>query len=668
MTKSEIELECGGDGRRRVVIEDVAPQVEGGRFPAKAIVGELVEISAAIFADGHDLVAAELRHGPIGGPSRAIAMTRPAAGDRFTASFRPEALGEHRYTLSAWIDRFGSWRRDTLRKAAAGQRVALELKEGAALLREAATHEAVADSWLAARAEAIEGACAASLTELLDEALTARMREAAPRRFVTHLERELALLVERPLARFSAWYELFPRSTAPQPGRHGTFRDVVARLPYVQKMGFDILYLPPIHPIGASHRKGKNNAPLAEARDVGSPWAIGAAEGGHKAVHPDLGTMADFEALVAAAHDHGLEIALDVAFQCSPDHPYVREHPEWFRHRADGTIKYAENPPKKYEDVFPFDFECDAFPALWEELASIFTFWIERGVTIFRVDNPHTKPFSFWEWLIARIRREHPEVILLSEAFARPPVMYRLAKLGFSQSYQYFPWKTTKPELEAFFRECTRPAVQAFFRSSSWPNTPDILHAFLQYGGRAAFAMRAALAATLSASWGIYGPPFELVDQAAVRPGSEEYLDSEKYEIRHWNLDEPHSIAPLIARLNAIRRAHPALQSDARLRFHGTDNERLLCYSKTTADGSDVLLVVVSLDPHQRQAGHVSLSLEDLFLAPDTTYQAHDLLGGARFVWHGARNLVEIDPHQVPAQIFHLLRQRRTETDFEYFL
>jgi starch synthase (maltosyl-transferring) len=429
----------------------------------------------------------------------------------------------------------------------------------------------------------------------LDPELAELMDGYPDRRLQAAYGRELRVLVDRERARFSTWYELFPRSASSERGRHGTFADVEERLPYVAGMGFDVLYLPPIHPIGSSHRKGKNNATGAGSNDPGSPWAIGSEEGGHKAVNPRLGTLSDFERLVERARDHGLEIALDIAFQCSPDHPYVREHPEWFRHRPDGTVQYAENPPKKYEDIFPLDFETEAWPELWQELADVVRFWIGHGVRIFRIDNPHTKPFDFWEWLIEEIKGDHPDVLFLAEAFTRPKVMYRLAKLGFTQSYTYFAWRNTKQELTDYFTELTRTPVREFFRPNLWPNTPDILTEHLQTGGTPAFMARLVLAATLGASYGIYGPAFELQESQPIREGSEEYLDSEKYETRWWDLKRSDSLAEFIGRVNRIRRENAALHADHTLRFHGIGNDGLIAYSKATEDGSNAVLVVVNL-------------------------------------------------------------------------
>jgi starch synthase (maltosyl-transferring) len=479
--------------------------------------------------------------------------------------------------------------------------------------------------------------------------------------------KELEVVVDPERARFSTWYELFPRSAA-QAGKHGTFKDVERRLAEIAEMGFDVLYLPPIHPIGKTHRKGANNLPTAGPEDPGSPWAIGSEEGGHKSIDPRLGTLDDFHDLLQAAGQHGMDVALDIAFQCSPDHPYTREHPEWFKHRPDGSIQYAENPPKKYEDIVPFDFESESWRELWDELLSVVVYWIEQGVTVFRVDNPHTKPFAFWEWLIGEVKRQHPDVVFLAEAFTRPKVMYRLAKLGFTQSYTYFAWRNTAAELAQYFTELSQPPIREYFRPNLWPNTPDILTEYLQTGGRAAFAARLVLAATLGASYGIYGPAFELCEGRAREPGSEEYLDSEKYQVRSWDRENPDNIRELITLINKVRRENPALQSDRGLRFHPTENDHLIAYTKSTPDLADVVLAVVNVDPHHTQTGMVTLPLEELGIRRDRGYQAHELLSGARYLWNGPRNFVEINPNAIPAQIFRFRRRVRSEHDFEYFL
>ncbi len=461
---------------------------------------------------------------------------------------------------------------------------------------------------------------------------------------------------------------MFPRSAAEEQGRHGTLRDVEKRLPYVAGMGFDVLYLPPIHPIGRKFRKGKNNATEAGPDDVGSPWGIGAVEGGHKEIHPQLGTLEDFRHLVAAAAEHGLEIALDIALQCAPDHPYVEQHPEWFRQRPDGTIQYAENPPKKYQDIYPFDFETEDWQALWTELKSIFEFWIEQGVYIFRVDNPHTKPFAFWEWCISEIKRKHPNALFLAEAFTRPKIMGRLAKLGFTQSYTYFSWRNTKHELTEYVTELTKGDGREFFRPNFWPNTPDILTEYLQLGGRPAFMARLVLAALLSSNYGIYGPPYEHCWGAPREPGSEEYLDSEKYQIHHHDLNRPDSLKEFITRVNRIRREFTLFGAGSPPQFHDVDNDEIICFSRMSPDQSQLILVVVSLDPHHRQSGWVTLPLEELALDEEHPYQVHDLLGEGRYLWNGPRNFVELDPHSAPAHIFQVRRRVRSERDFEYFL
>jgi starch synthase (maltosyl-transferring) len=679
---------------RRVVVEGVEPEIDCGRFPIKRTVGETVVVEADVFTDGHDALAAVVRHRPEGAEEWAETPMAPLGNDRWCGAFAVERLGRYRYTVEGWVDRFGSWSRDLAKKAEAGQDVAVDLQAGAALLRDAAGRAGRADARiLRGLAAALEG----------DDPLERRLALArdpetavlagrwADRSAATRYRRELAVVVDRERARFSTWYEMFPRSAAASGGvsaadskgqstfsestRHGTFADVEARLDYVAGMGFDVLYLPPIHPIGRTHRKGRNNARKAASRDVGSPWAIGAKEGGHTAIHPDLGTLEDFRRLVAAARGKGLEIALDVAFQAAPDHPWVAEHPEWFRRRPDGSIQYAENPPKKYEDIVPFDFESAEWRELRRALEGVFEFWIGQGVTIFRVDNPHTKPLRFWEHAIGRLKERHPETIFLSEAFTRPKVMYRLAKLGFTQSYNYFPWRNGKHELTEYFTELTRTEVAEFFRPNLWPNTPDILTEALQVGGRAAFVQRFVLAATLGASYGIYGPAFEVMESTPRERGGEEYLDSEKYQLRSWDLERPDSLRELIARVNAIRRANPALQSDRGLAFHAIENDQLLCYSKSApAPGGgaedevdNAVLVVVNLDPHHRQSGWTHLDLEALGVDPERPFQVHDLLTDARFLWQGPRNYVELDPAAIPAHVFRIRRRARTEEDFDYF-
>jgi len=484
----------------------------------------------------------------------------------------------------------------------------------------------------------------------------------------TRYDKELSVIVDREKAHFSAWYEMFPRSSAAKPGVHGSFKDCERLLPYVASMGFDTLYLPPIHSIGYTHRKGKNNSITVSAGDPGSPWAIGSAEGGHKSIHPQLGTLKDFRSFVAKAESLGLEVALDLAYQCSPDHPYVREHPKWFRWRPDGTVQFAENPPKKYQDIYPLDFATEEWRALWEELKSIVDFWREQGIRIFRVDNPHTKPLPFWQWLIETVKQDDPEIIFLAEAFTRPKVMYRLGKLGFTQSYSYFTWRNTKAEITEYFQELVQTEVCEYYRPNLWPNTPDILQEYLQFGGRAAFMIRLVLAATLSGNYGIYGPAFELLENRPREAGSEEYLDSEKYEIKHWNRESADSLKDFITRINQIRKDNAALKCDWSLRFREIDNEQMICYTKHTDDLGNIIVVVVNLDPHHVQSGWVKIPLEPLRLGAADSYQAHDLLTGARFLWQGATNYVQLDPKNGPAHILRLRRRLRREQDFDYFM
>jgi starch synthase (maltosyl-transferring) len=659
--------------RRRVVIENVQPEIDDGRFAIKRTVGERVIVTADAHADGHNELSAILLYRPASqAPWEEIPM-RSLGNDRWIAEFTITRLEPYFYTVQGWVNSFQTWRRDLEKRLEAGQDVSVELLVGAEML-EAAARRAGGEAgqklgaWANRLSRLAQTQAGEAARLALDEELAQWMDRYGERRFAATYDKSLAVTVDREKARFSTWYEMFPRSCSPNPARHGTFRDCLKRLPYIAEMGFDVLYFPPVHPIGRTGRRGKNNTPHAVPEDVGSPWAIGASEGGHKSMHPQLRTLEDFRELVKQAKELGLEIALDLAFQCSPDHPYVREHPQWFRLRPDGTVQCAENPPKQYDDIYPLDFETDDAAALWDELKSIVMFWIEQGVRIFRVDNPHTKPYDFWEWLIAEVKRDHPDVIFLAEAFTRPKVMYELAKLGFTQSYTYFAWRNVKDELIAYFTELTQGEVREFYRPSLWPNTPDILTEYLQYGGRPAFLVRLILAATLGANYGIYGPAFELCENRALRPGSEDYLDSEKYQLRHWEIDRADSLKDLIGRTNRIRRENPALQTDWSLRFHPVDNPHLIAYSKHTEDLSNIILTVVNLDPHYTQSGWLELPLDLFRLDPRQPYQAHDLLTDERYFWHGPRNYVELDPREISAHIFALRRRIRTEHDFDYYL
>ncbi len=658
----------------RVIIEGVSPEVDGGRFPIKRTVGEEVVVSADIFTDGHDVIVAVLLHRPIGAADWSEVPMTFLSNDRWTGRFTVTKPRWHEYSIRAWVDRFLSWHKELAKKHEACQPdLTSELLEGAMHVREAAEHALGQDAdWLRERARFLAGpeSQSARVWAGLDRELVERMSRYPDQRGICIYDKKLNVMVERERARFGAWYEMFPRSAASEPGRHGTFRDVEARLPYVAGMGFDVLYLPPIHPIGRAFRKGPNNTLTPGPNDPGSPWAIGGLEGGHKAILPELGTFEDFDRLVAKARGMGIEIALDIAFQCSPDHPYVREHPQWFRHRPDGTIKYAENPPKKYQDIYPIDFECDDWKALWAELRDVFLFWIGHGVSIFRVDNPHTKPFPFWDWVVKEVWERHPDTVFLSEAFTRPKVMKRLAKGGYSQSYTYFTWRNTKWELTEYFTELMLGESAEYMRGNLFANTPDILPEFLQVGGRPAFMIRLVLAATLGASYGIYGPPFEQCVGTPVRHGSEEYLDSEKYQIRYWDLDAPWSLRDYVARVNEIRRENPALHYNHNLRFFDVENEAMICYGKSTPDQSNLIVVIVNLDPYHTQSGWIHLPVHELNLGsdPGETYQVHDLISDARFLWHGEANFVQLDPHVSPAHILRVRRRIRTERDFDYFM
>ena len=629
-----------------MVIESVHPEIDCGRFPIKRVVGEEVVVSADVHGDGHDVIAAVLLHRRAGATAWQETPMESLGNDRWRARFVVESLGYYEYTVEGWIDRFETWRHELSKKFGAGQDVSSELLEGAVVVGR--VHEAAGAALQDTGAPAER-----RVAHALSESLRGEMRRRPERGLATRYDRVLRVMVEPELARFGAWYEMFPRSAGSDPSRSATFEEAAAQLPYVASMGFDVLYLPPIHPIGRSFRKGPNNSLDAGPDDPGSPWAIGSEEGGHDAVEPGLGTLEDFDRFVDAARHQHLEIALDLAYQASPDHPYVEDHPEWFRHRPDGSIKYAENPPKKYQDIYPINFESEAWESLWHELKRIVEFWIGHGVKIFRVDNPHTKPYRFWHWMLNEIKREHPDTIFLSEAFTRPKVMRYLAKCGFSQSYTYFTWRNTREELTEYFTELTQTDVREYLRPNLFANTPDILHEYLQKGGRPAFQVRFILAATLGASYGIYSG-FELAENVPVKPGSEEYLDSEKYQIRPRDFEHPQSLAELIRRVNGIRRAHPALQRDRGLRFHQTDNARLLCYSKRTADGTDLLLMIVNLDPQHMQHGFIRLPLADWGLGPDESVEVRDVLWNERYFWRGEWNYVRLDPEARVAHILHV--------------
>ena len=644
--------------RQRAVIEHVQPSVDSGRYPAKSVVGEVVTVSADIYADGHDLLRALIRYGPDESTQLREAEMRPIGNDAWTAEITMDHIGRFEFEVEAWVDHYDSWLHGLRRKVEVDAETDVDLAIGARLIAGAAERATrLADRKELEQAAALLVSTGVSLRERAGRALGGRLNRlvrAYPDRSLAVRTGRYAMVVDPEHARFSAWYEMFPRSTWGGGQRHGTFRDVVERLDYIAGMGFDVLYLPPIHPIGVSYRKGRNNALVADEDDPGSPWAIGSPEGGHTEIHPHLGIADDFRALVKEAGAHGIRIALDIAFQCSPDHPWVQAHPEWFTSRPDGSIQYAENPPKKYHDIYPINFESAEWEALWQALRRVFEHWIAEGVTIFRVDNPHTKSYPFWEWCIDAIKQEHPEVIFLAEAFTRPRRMEGLAKIGFTQSYTYFTWRTTKLELQTYLADLTSPELSRYYRPSFWPNTPDILHEYLQEGGRPAFVIRLVLAATLSSNYGIYGPAFELQEATPREAGSEEYLDSEKYEIRRWNTDDPRSLAPFISRINAIRRENPALQRTTGLRFHTTDNEEVVAYSKSSEDDRNVLLMVVNLSYEHTHTAWVEFSPAAAGHHDSRPFTVTELLSGREYTWEDYWNLVKLDPHHHPVQIFRL--------------
>ncbi len=632
--------------QRRVVIEAVSPEIDRGDSPAKCVAGDLVTVTADIFMDGHDQIGAAILYRAQDETEWREAPMAFVDNDRWGGRFPTARNTTYLYTIEAWRDPFASWKRDFVKKRDAGQDVQVEIKEGRDLLQEAARKAPVAERERLKEILGTDGDIA-----LLSDELEALLRRIGPRDFRTRYGRELPIIADRLAAQFSAWYELFPRSQSGDPARHGTLDDVIARLPYVRDMGFDVLYFPPIHPIGLTNRKGRNNSLKATPDDPGSPYAIGAKEGGHTALHPALGTIADFRRLVLAAHEHGLELALDFAVQCSPDHPWIKEHPQWFDRRADGTIKFAENPPKKYEDIVNPNF-YRGVPDLWLALRDVISFWIEQGVRIFRVDNPHTKPVPFWSWMISDIQERHPDVIFLSEAFTRPKMMRKLAKAGFSQSYSYFTWRNTKAELTAYLIELAQGESRHYLRPNFFTNTPDINPFFLQSGARSAFMIRAALAATLASAYGIYSG-FELCEGRPL-PGKEEYLDSEKYEIKAWDWDRSGNIRAYITQLNRIRRRNPALHDFRNLKFYGSSSDQVLVFGKATPDRDNVILAAVNLDPHATQSTTFEIPLWEFNLPDHTSLRVNDEFSGESWSWQGKYQQVTLDPHANPAAIWRL--------------
>lgn len=659
--------------QKRIVIEEVTPAVDNGRYAVKAIVGDVITVGADIFKDGHEHLKAAVLWRPLPKKTSLLNVAEKRLrgrgkyrwreilmdegdNDRWTATITPDRIGPWCYTVSAWTDRFGSWRDEVRKKSDAGQDVSSELLEGIALMERHAAHAAKKDAdEINSFLQRITGSDSRStgVETALSPALEQLMSRNDPRSDETVYDIQLPLWVDREKARYGSWYEIFVRSQGTDPSRSATFKEAEKRLKTIAELGFDVLYLTPIHPIGTTHRKGPNNSNVSRKGDPGSPWAIGNATGGHKAVHPALGTIDDFDHFLGKAEKLGMEIALDFAIQCSPDHPWVREHPEWFAKRPDGTIKYAENPPKKYQDIYPIDFETDNRDGLYNALLDILEFWISHGVKIFRVDNPHTKAASFWEWLIDRVHCTHPDVIFLAEAFTRPKRMRFLAKIGFSQSYTYFTWRNSRYEIESYAHELFCTNVRDFFRPNFFTNTPDILHAFLQEGGRPAFIIRLILAATLSPSYGIYNG-FELCENRALKPGSEEYLDSEKYQIRVWDWNREGNINAIVSCVNTIRASNPALHLDGNLRITDSTDPDITAYIKSTPDLSNVLLTVVNLTPFRKKEGMVTLPNEYFNGRDDTAYDVTDLLTGIRYMWKGPVNYVKLDPNVLPAHILRI--------------
>ena len=640
----------------RIAIERVYPELDCGRFPVKRIVGDRFAVWADIFRDGHDVIGATLRVRAVDEPNWRDVPMRHYDNDRWVGELTLERNTRYLYTVEAWTDVFASWRQDTVKKRDARQDIGTELVEGRGILVAGAANAPAADGRdLQATIGAFDRAAAANARAeiLLSEEVRRLMDRWGPRDDTCAYDRELEVVVDRPEALFAAWYEMFPRSQGTTPGRSATLDDCIARLPAVRDMGFDVVYLVPIHPIGRTNRKGPNNTLHAAPGDPGSPYAIGAEEGGHTAIHPELGTLDDFRRFVAACRQERMEVALDFAIQCSPDHPWISAHPDWFVFRPDGTIKYAENPPKKYQDIVNVNFHSADRDGLWTELLNVLRFWVAQDVKIFRVDNPHTKPLPFWEWAIRQIQAEHPEVIFLSEAFTRPKMMRRLAKAGFTQSYTYFTWRNTKQELTEYLTELTQTEMREYFRPNFFTNTPDILPPFLQQGGRPAFMIRFVLAATLSGVYGIYNG-FELCENAA-NPGTEEYAFSEKYDYKVWDWDRPGNIKALIAKVNAIRRENPALHDFLNLRFHHCDDDRVLFYGKSTADGSNRILVAVSLDHAETRTATLDVPLAEFGLEEDREFDVEELIGGTRLRWRGRSQRVTLDPGSIPAAIFRII-------------
>ncbi|MGB3589352.1 MAG: alpha-1,4-glucan--maltose-1-phosphate maltosyltransferase [Tunicatimonas sp.] len=645
-------------GKQRVIIANVDPQVQNGQFPIKRSVGEAVQVEADIFADSHDKIRSFVQFRKEGENNWQEVPMNPVMNDRWTATFIPESIGFYEFTVSGYIDHYASWQYGLRKKHEASQDISVEMRIGADMLDDIAKRAKGKDqqqiSDVANRLRNTSDADEAVAMALSDD-ITELVGKHYDRSNASYYAPAIPVEVERKKALFSSWYEFFPRSTSRERGKHGNFQTASAILPRVAEMGFDVVYLPPIHPIGKKHRKGLNNALTANQGDPGSCWAIGSDEGGHKAIHPELGTLEDFKKFIKQANELDIEIALDIAFQCAPDHPYVEEHPQWFKWRPDGTVQYAENPPKKYQDILPINFETEDWENLWQELKSVIAYWIDKGVTIFRIDNPHTKSFKFWQWCIKEIRTKNPEIIFLAEAFTRPRIMEWLAKPGFNQSYTYFTWRQNPYELREYMLELTQGPMRNYFRPNFWPNTPDILTPDLVHGGEPAHIMRLVLAATLSSNYGLYGPVYEFVVNTPY-PGKEEYLDSEKYEIKHWDWDAETRIREIITIINRVRKDNPALQSTANVIFAEVHNDQILAYAKKDTDTGNTMFMVVNMDPYHTQSAYLKVPMYELGMNMDQPYRLEDQISGAHYTWHGEWNYVELNPFQIPAHVFKVVQ------------
>lgn len=639
-------------GKSRVIIENVQPIVDGGLFPAKRTVGESVIVSATIFGDGHDHIRASVLYKKAGASQWNVVELQPTFNDDWSASFLVEEQGTYMFTIHAWVDHFDTWYDGFKKKAAAKIDVKVELMEGAIFLKTLAENGKANLLNLATKLEDTSKYKEA-VDLVLSEGFSQIVKDYPLKENETRLDEEVEIVVEHKKANFSAWYEFFPRSSSFELGKHGTFQDCIRLLPRVAAMGFDVLYFPPIHPIGKLNRKGKNNNVKAQKGEPGSPWAIGSDEGGHKSILPELGTLEDFKKLVEEAKKLGIDVAMDIAFQCAPDHPYVKEHPDWFKQRPDSSIQYAENPPKKYQDIYPFNFETDDWKNLWDELRSVFFYWIEQGVTIFRIDNPHTKPIPFWHWVIIEVQKVHPDVIFLAEAFTRPRIMASLAKVGFTQSYTYFTWRVSKAEIIEYMNDLVYGPSRNYFRPNFWPNTPDILPYHLQMRSENSFLFRYALAATLSSNYGVYGPSYEFLENMPIE-GKEEYYNSEKYEVRHYDWKRTNRMTDIMSLLNKIRKENAALQSTWNLQFCPIENDQLIAYIKATDDLSNIILVVVNLDPNGKQSGYVQLPKARLRLGDKINLKLKDLITDEYYTWTQEWNFVELNPNKIPFHVMQL--------------